>query len=118
MRVIIAGGRDFNNYFMLKEKVLRKLSRIPDEDIVVVYGEARGADALGKKLAEELNWQVASYPADWTRYGKSAGYKRNELMAEHADALIAFWDGKSKGTKHMIDLATRKGLLVQVYSYS
>ena len=117
MRVIIAGGRDFTNYFMLKEKVLHKLQRIPDEEIVIVCGEARGADSLGKKLALEMQWEVSSFPADWNKYGKSAGYKRNQQMAEHADALIAFWDGNSKGTKHMIDIATAKGLLVQVYTY-
>lgn len=115
MRVIIAGGREFSDYNTLKANVLYMLSK--QSNITVVCGEARGADALGKKLAIEQGWQVASYPADWDKHGKSAGYRRNELMADNADALIAFWDGKSKGTKHMIDIAHRKGLKVKVYSY-
>lgn len=117
MRVIIAGGRDYNEYWKLKDAVLRKLSRIPDDEITIVCGEARGADALGKRLAQEMGWRVDSHPADWGKHGKSAGYKRNEEMAKCADALIAFWDGNSKGTKHMIDLAQKYKLLIQVYSY-
>ena len=55
------------------------------------------------------------YPADWDKYGKSAGYRRNEQMADNADSLIALWDGRSRGTKHMIDIAHRKGLKVYVH---
>ncbi len=57
---------------------------------------------------------IKKFPANWTAYGMSAGYKRNQQMAENADALIALWDGESKGTKHMIDIATQKGLWVHV----
>ncbi len=55
------------------------------------------------------------YPAAWDTYGLKAGYIRNEEMADNADALIAIWDGKSRGTKHMIDIATRKGLRVYIH---
>ena len=115
MRVIIAGSREFKDYVLLKVRVMHMLAN--QTDVTIVCGEARGADALGKRLALELGWQVASYPADWDKYGKSAGYRRNELMADNADALIAFWDGASKGTKHMIDIATHKGLKVKVFNY-
>jgi len=70
-----------------------------------------------KKYANERGYPIKQFPADWNKYGKSAGYKRNEEMAKYADALIAFWDGKSKGTKHMIDLAKRYGLKVKVVIY-
>lgn len=55
------------------------------------------------------------YPADWKKYGSSAGYIRNDEMAKYADCLIAFWDGKSKGTKHMIDLAVKRKIKVKLF---
>lgn len=113
LKVIIAGGRDFNDY----AKVISVLSNLK-HPFEVVCGEARGADALGKRYANEHNLTVHSFPADWTTHGKSAGYKRNEQMAEFADACISFWDGKSRGTKHMIDIATRKGLKCLVVRYT
>ena len=57
------------------------------------------------------------FPADWKKYGKSAGYVRNSEMAEVAESLIAFWDGKSRGTKNMIDIAKNKGLKVRIVNY-
>lgn len=112
LKVIVAGGRDFSDYKMLT-KTLDHLKK-PFE---VVCGEAKGADSLGKRYANENELKVHSFPADWNTHGKSAGYKRNEQMAEFADACIAFWDGKSRGTKHMIDIATRKGLKLLVVRY-
>ena len=115
MRVIIAGGRDFSDYDKLRRTVTHLLSR--QVEVVVVCGEARGADSLGKKLATEMGWGVQSFHADWQKNGKSAGYKRNEEMAQNADALIAFWDGESKGTKHMIDIAKRYRLPARIVKY-
>ena len=83
-------------------------------DIIrVVSGCARGADQLGEKWAEAHGIPVDRFPADWSKYGKSAGYRRNVEMSEHAQALIAVWNG-SPGTKHMIDIARQKGLQVYV----
>ena len=65
----------------------------------------------------ENGWEVLSFPADWDKYGKAAGYKRNDEMARNADALIAFWDGKSRGTRHMIDLAKKYGLQTRIVGY-
>lgn len=65
--------------------------------------------------ARRNNVPVEKYPANWDKYGKSAGYIRNEEMAKVADSLLAIWDGKSRGTKHMIDIATKKGLTVFIY---
>ena len=115
MRVIIAGGRDFSDYERLSERALHLLSA--QDQVTIVCGEARGADSLGKRLAYEKGWEVLSFPADWDKYGKAAGYKRNEEMARNADALIAFWDGKSRGTKHMIDLAKKYGLQTRIVGY-
>lgn len=115
-KVIIAGGRDFNDYDLLMKKV-NSLLRNQYEGIEVVSGGARGADSLGERYAVDSDMSIKEFPADWDKYGKSAGYRRNVDMAEYADALIAFWDGKSKGTKHMIDIATKKGLKVRVVYY-
>jgi hypothetical protein len=80
----------------------------------VVSGTARGVDTLGERWANENNIKVSLWPAQWDIYGKSAGYRRNEQMSNNSDMLIALWDGSSKGTKHMIDIAKRKGLIVYV----
>jgi hypothetical protein len=119
-RIIIAGGRDFNNYKMLVDfcdNLLLEVVVTMGKDIKVVCGMADGADTLGKKYADANKFEVAEYPAEWKKYGKSAGYRRNEQMAANADALIAFWDGISKGTGHMIDIAKSKGLPVRVCRY-
>lgn len=111
MKVIIAGGRDFNDYEFLKQ-VCSKLSEL-DSEIEIVSGGAKGADALGERFANEMGYALKVFPADWSE-GRKAGPIRNSQMANYADALIAFWDGKSKGTKNMIDLATKRGLGVKV----
>ena len=86
-------------------------------NVIIVSGHASGADSLGEKFAEDHNLQCELHPANWELYGKAAGPIRYEEMAEVADALIAFWDGKSPGTKSMISLARRKGLQVAVVRY-
>lgn len=117
-KVIIAGGRDFSNYALLKAKVNALLvNKRNNHKIVIVSGTARGADKLGEQYARENDFEISSHPADWDAYGKSAGYRRNAEMAQEADALIAFWDAKSRGTKHMIDLAEKHGLAVRVINY-
>lgn len=114
MDVIIAGTRDFDDYDLLAWVMDTELLIDIDQ---VVCGMARGADELGAKWAKENDIPVAEYPADWDKFGKSAGYRRNEEMAENADACIAFWDGESRGTKHMIDLALEHGLDLHVIRY-
>jgi len=115
MKVIIAGGRDFKDYNKLKDSCDKIL--INQNNIEIVSGTANGADILGERYAQEKGYEVKKFPAKWDEYGKKAGYMRNQEMGEYADGLIAFWDGKSKGTKHMIDIATNKGLKVRVISY-
>ncbi len=116
-KVIIAGGRYFNDYELMKEKVSNILSTITDLEIIIISGTANGADKLGERFAKEHGYTVEQYPAQWDKYGKSAGYKRNEQMAKLADASICFWDGKSRGTKHMIDLSKKHGLKSRIVFY-
>ena len=78
-------------------------------------GTARGVDRFGEQWAIENNVAIKPFPADWDTYGKRAGYLRNTQMAEYADALIAVWDGESRGTKHMIDEAKKESLEYFIY---
>lgn len=114
-RVIIAGTRTFNDYELLCKKCNLFFSR--KKPTAIICGEARGADSLGRRYAEEHGIPVLSYPADWERYGKRAGYLRNKEMAQTAEALVAFWDGKSRGTENMIDLAYEMGIPVRIVRY-
>ncbi|KUO65992.1 MAG: hypothetical protein APF83_11290 [Lutibacter sp. BRH_c52] len=115
MKVIIAGGRNFDDF--------NRLCQVCDEflqdqnNIEIVSGAYKGADLLGERYAAERNYPIKQFSADWKRYGKSAGLKRNIEMAAYADALIAFWDGESKGTKNMIALATQAGLNVEIFYF-
>ena len=114
MKLIVAGSRDFNNYDLLKKSIQENFQRWEVEEIV--SGTARGADTLGEQFAKEYDIPVKQFPANWDLYGKSAGYRRNAEMANYADALIAFWNGESKGTIHMINLAKEKNLKVVIIS--
>jgi hypothetical protein len=117
-KVIIAGSRGFSNYKLLHDecnKYLREKKKT--HNVIIVSGNARGADSLGEKYANDEKLGLEIFPADWKKFGKAAGFRRNEQMAEFADALIAFWDGKSHGTKHMIDIATDKGMQIKVVNY-
>lgn len=109
MKTIIAGSRGFDKYDVLRHFVT-------EYGLVttVISGGAKGADKLGERYAREHKIPLVICPANWDVHGKRAGYIRNETMAELADALIAFWDGNSPGTKHMIDIATKRGLFVTV----
>lgn len=118
-RVIIAGSRKFDDYETLRDKCDHILSRKmadPDCEIIVVSGGATGADTLGERYAAERGLQVERHPADWERYGRSAGPRRNTEMAAIADALIAFpKSGEANiGTMNMIEQAKSRRLLVRV----
>lgn len=118
-KIIIAGGRDFSDYELLRSKCDLYLKNLisSNNDIEIVSGTANGADKLGEKYAMEKGFSIKRFPADWLNLGKRAGYLRNKQMAEYADFLIACWDGNSRGTGHMIDLAKANGLPVRIIKY-
>lgn len=118
-RIIIAGGRDFKDYELLKRQVDKIIELLIADNftIEIVSGTANGADKLGERYAKERGYKIAYFPANWDKFGKRAGYIRNEEMAIYAQALIAFWDSKSKGTKHMIDLAEKHNLPTRIIKY-
>lgn len=112
IRLIVAGSRNFDDYQLLTEQ----LDEISNKYniIEIVSGTARGADTLGEVYAIGNNIPVKRFPADWNRYGKSAGYRRNEQMAQYADACICFSVDNSKGTEHMINLSKQYRLKLRV----
>ena len=118
MRIIIAGSRVFNDYETLKRKVDHLLSNTNEITIEIVSGTAKGTDRLGERYAEEKGYKITRFPADWNTYGKSAGYIRNKQMAEYGELLIAFWDGESKGTKMMIELAKESNVNTIIVKYA
>lgn len=116
MKWIIAGTRSYKIRFFIYRKLdlYSQILGAPDE---VITGGAEGIDELGNSWAKENGIATSVFPADWDRYGKSAGPRRNAQMAKHAGKdglLLAFWDGHSRGTKSMIDIAGKKGLKVIV----
>lgn len=113
MKYIIAGGRDFHNVAVLARVMLQHIRNIDE----VISGDAPGADYMGAQWAKNKGILVKHFPAQWDQYGKSAGFIRNAEMGDYADALIAFWDGKSKGTAHMIKTMLRQNKPVWAYDY-
>lgn len=116
MKTIIAGSRGFTDYQLLVE-TMRELDWNVSE---IVSGGARGADTLGEKYASTHHIPLVVFPAAWESWGKSAGYVRNQQMADYVGsggALVAFWDNKSNGTRHIIACAEKAGLKVKVVNY-
>jgi len=113
MRTIIAGSRSCGNIIQVAAAVKQSGFIITS----VVSGTAPGADRLGELWANLNSIPITRFPADWDKFKKAAGYIRNEEMANNADQVIVLWDGVSPGSKHMIDIATRKGLAVSVYNF-
>jgi hypothetical protein len=119
--LLIAGGRDFNNYEVLKTCVNAELkdNKLP---VVVISGTAKGADSLGEEWAAENNFEVIQYKPDWANQGKAAGPLRNIEMYNFIKdkahkKVIVFWNGLSKGTMHMIRISKNGGLPVKIFDY-
>jgi hypothetical protein len=112
MKVAVIGSRNFNDYELLKNTLdtLNNIVKIS----YIVSGGAKGADKLGEKYADENNIEKLIYIPDWNKYGKSAGFRRNVDIIENADSVIAFWNGKSKGTQHSINLTKEKNKKLKI----
>lgn len=111
MKVIIAGGRDFQSTGAHRGWLIRKLEELRATEIVC--GMATGADLFGKEISEALGLPVSQFPADWNLYGNRAGPIRNSKMAKYADACILFPGGK--GTRSMFREARKEGLPIYTY---
>lgn len=119
-KLIVAGGRDFKDMDLFL-KTMQQVEQVEQElaeySVSLVSGMARGADMMGYQFAKEHGIVCHTFPADWNKYGKAAGFRRNQEMADFSDGLVAFWDGKSHGTKHMIETMTKQGKWVMVVRY-
>lgn len=122
-KLIVAGGRDFTNYTRLENELIAlalDAGALAQFDVSIVSGMARGADSLAVLFAKRHHVHLHEFPctsAEWTIYGKRAGHMRNERMGRFADGLLAFWDGKSPGTKHMINFMKSLGKPTYVINY-
>lgn len=104
MKVIIAGTRSVNDYKLVVQSIERSGFNITE----VVSGCATGVDTLGEQWARANNIPIKEMPADWSRFGNSAGPMRNRQMAEYADAAIVIWNGESRGSRNMIENMIRR----------
>lgn len=113
MKIIIAGSRDFENW----DAFMGFMSVLPQEFEIteVVSGGAIGPDTMAIHFADLFNYPIKVFPADWDTHGKKAGILRNIDMANYADRCIAFWNGTSRGTAHMIDSMYKRNKLVMIY---
>ena len=107
MKLGVVGSRNFNDYTLMK-KYLDKIHTV-EPITCIVSGGAQGADKLSEKWAKEYNIGTKIFIPDWKRFNKAAGYIRNADIVKEADKIIAFWNGKSKGTKHTIDICKKEG---------
>lgn len=110
-KLAIIGGRDFINYELLKE-TMKSI-----ECKTIISGGARGADSLGSIYAKTNGINFVLFKAEWDKYGKSAGFIRNELIINECDKVLAFWDGESKGTAHSIELAKKQKKPIEIVRY-
>lgn len=134
MKLIIAGSRKFNNYELLRKEADEYLSKRIEHEVEIVSGMAIGADKLGWKYAKLKGYPVAEFSAKWDdiqdrppheiginpfgkKYWRKAGLVRNEEMAEYADHLLIFWDGKSAGSRNMIEVAKKHKLRIKIIRY-
>ena len=123
MKIAIVGSREFKDNNLLRHVLLDEYRNLYEGTII--SGGARGVDTWAIDIANELNslnyeegqtkLKIKVFVPDWNKYGKIAGFLRNQLIINEADKIIAFWDGKSKGTKHYIDLAIKVGKPIDIY---
>lgn len=115
MKIVVAGTRSFNNYKMMCD-VLDKMNLSKND--CIISGCAMGADWLGEKYAKEHGLKLERYPAKWGLYGKSAGYIRNQEMGDVCDKGVVFWNGTSRGSKHMIDILHKLDKPCEIVMYT
>jgi hypothetical protein len=116
MRVLVCGSRHYGNDYDSRIHIYKVLSEYVDDIDVVIQGEARGVDTQAKIWAGLFNKACLSFPAGWEKHGKAAGPIRNKQMLDEGkpDLVIAFLAPNSRGTKNMIDQATKAGVPVKI----
>ncbi len=115
MKIAVVGSRSFDDYEFLKKILNYHTSTLVYPCVQIISGGARGADTLAKQYATEHGLDIQEFIPDWDTHGKSAGYLRNEQIVDACDELVAFFDGKSRGTGHSVELAENAGKPVYKY---
>ncbi len=118
IKLAIVGGRTFNDYDILNEHIAKVCQENDFTITEIISGGARGADKLGERYAKDNNIPIRIFPAEWDKYGKSAGFRRNKDIIDACDVCVAFWDGESRGTKHDIDLCRSVGKSCFIKAYT
>lgn len=122
MRVIVTGSREWSNPNAIRAKISSRLCDLPPDSLIVVGYDVendrpKGVDRFAYQEAQKLGLALETHPAKWEKYGKSAGFRRNTEMAQlGAELCLAFHNGKSSGTKHMIEQAEKHGIPVEIVS--
>jgi len=116
MKLAVVGSREFTNYNELAGYIdFIRESRAID---TIISGGARGTDRLAKRYARKTGLGYTEYPADWEGpLKKGAGFARNTTIAQNCDLMAAFWNGKSHGTKDVIEKAEKEGREIYVYFF-
>ncbi|MBR6808245.1 MAG: DUF2493 domain-containing protein [Clostridia bacterium] len=117
MNIVICGSRNFNNYEYFSKSLDEIFASFINDEISIITGHCKGVDMMAERYAAEHNINLILCPASWEIYGRAAGPVRNKEMAEMCNMVIAFWDGSSRGTFSMINLATKLGREVVVKNF-
>ena len=108
MKIAVIGSRTFNDFTLLEDT----LNNFNIDTII--SGGAKGADKLAEEYADKYNIKTLIFEANWKKYGNAAGPIRNKFIIENADYVIAFWDGKSKGTLSSINIAKKLNKTIKI----
>lgn len=113
LRILVCGDRNWENVELIQEWL--EAFNLSDQwlQITLIHGNAKGADTIASEIARGWAWNIVSYPAEWGKYGKSAGQIRNrEMIKENPDVVLAFHSDLkiSKGTRDMVLLAVKEGI--------
>ena len=111
MRVMVCGSRDWSDV----DAVTLRLLELPS-DAYLLHGAASGADQIASEAAASIGIPQRAFPPDYTRPSPQRYHERNDQMLARADLVLAFWDGKSRGTKSVIEKAKERGVPVEVIS--
>jgi len=114
MKIAVVGSREFKDLFFIEDI----LDGLFEHDNQLITGGAKGVDKYAENFVKTLHfyeYEPIILLPDWDKYGKKAGFLRNQQIVNQADIIIAFWDGKSKGTKHSIDLAIKANKPIDIY---
>jgi len=112
LRVAIVGSREWDDWNVLRQAILL-LDKTKD---VIISGGARGVDRMAVWLAKDYGFKIIEHLPDWDKFGRGAGYLRNEEIVADADIVLAFWDGESRGTLHTITIAEQASKPCMIYT--